>query len=74
MEDYSKLDSAKKSYDYHDYEKQRYVDETLSSLGFQNNEFTLDTPYIQTQDDAENLMGWLINKFMKPTEFRLTLR
>jgi O-antigen ligase len=25
--------------------KQRYVDETLSSLGFQNNEFTLDTGY-----------------------------
>ena len=31
-----------------------------------NNEFTLDTPYIQTQDDAENLMGWIINKIMIP--------
>jgi hypothetical protein len=26
MEDYSKLDSAEKSYDYYDYEKHRYVD------------------------------------------------
>ncbi len=31
-----------------------------------NNEFTLDTPYIQTQDDAENLMGWMIDKLMVP--------
>ena len=31
-----------------------------------NNEFTLDTPYIQTQDDAENLMGWVIDKIMTP--------
>lgn len=26
MREYSELDGAKKSYDYHDYEKQRYVD------------------------------------------------
>jgi hypothetical protein len=31
-----------------------------------NNEFTLETPYIQTEDDAENLMGWIINKIMVP--------
>jgi hypothetical protein len=31
-----------------------------------NNEFTLETPYIQTQDDAESLMGWLTDKLMEP--------
>jgi hypothetical protein len=31
-----------------------------------NNEFTLESPYIQTQDDAESLMGWLIDKLMEP--------
>ena len=31
-----------------------------------NNEFTLQTPYIQTQDDAEGLMGWLTDKLMEP--------
>jgi len=30
------------------------------------NEFSIDSPYIQTQDDAEQLMGWIINKLMKP--------
>jgi hypothetical protein len=31
-----------------------------------NNEFTLQTPYIQTHDDAESLMGWLTDKLMEP--------
>jgi hypothetical protein len=30
------------------------------------NEFSIDSIYIQTQDDAEALMGWIINKVMKP--------
>jgi hypothetical protein len=30
------------------------------------NDFSLNTPYIQTQDDAEALMGWIINKIMDP--------
>ena len=37
-----------------------------SRMIYGNNEFTLDTPYIQTQDDAENLMGWVIDKIMTP--------
>jgi hypothetical protein len=30
------------------------------------NEFSIDSVYIQTQDDAEALMGWIINKVMHP--------
>lgn len=29
-------------------------------------EFSLDAKYIQSDDDANNLMGWLISKTMKP--------
>jgi hypothetical protein len=30
------------------------------------NDFTIDSIYIQTPDDAEALMGWIINKIMHP--------
>ena len=32
----------------------------------QKNDFTIDSIYIQTPDDAEALMGWIINKIMHP--------
>ena len=38
----------------------------LSRVIYGKNDFTLDTPYIQTQDDADSLMGWIINKIMVP--------
>ena len=47
-------------------EKQRYDEVKLSRAIYGNNEFSLDTPYIQTQDDAEALMGWIIDKIMVP--------
>jgi hypothetical protein len=47
-------------------EKQKFDEIKTSRMIYGNNEFTLDTPYIQTQDDAENLMGWMINKLMVP--------
>ena len=47
-------------------EKQRFDEIKRSRMIYGNNEFTLDTPYIQTQDDAENLMGWMIDKLMVP--------
>jgi len=47
-------------------EKAKYDEIKLSRMVYGKNEFTLDTPYIQTQDDAEELMGWIINKIMKP--------
>ena len=30
------------------------------------NEFNLDVPYLQTQEEAESLMGWLVSNIMKP--------
>jgi hypothetical protein len=31
-----------------------------------NNEFSIEAPYIQTQDSANSLMGWIIDKLMIP--------
>ena len=47
-------------------EKQKFDNIKLSRMIYGNNEFTLESPYIQTQDDAENLMGWMIDKLMVP--------
>ena len=30
------------------------------------NEFAIQSQYIQSQDDAEQLMGWIIDKVMNP--------
>ena len=46
--------------------KEKFDKIKLSRMIYGNNEFTLQTPYIQTQDDAENLMGWLTDKLMEP--------
>lgn len=29
-------------------------------------EFSLDTAYVQSNDDANELMGWMINKILRP--------
>jgi hypothetical protein len=47
-------------------EKEKFDNIKLSRMIYGNNDFTLDSPYIQTQDDAESLMGWIINKLMNP--------
>ena len=47
-------------------EKAKYNEIKLSRINYGKNDFTIDSPYIQTQDDANNLMGWIINKVMKP--------
>jgi hypothetical protein len=47
-------------------EKNKYDEIKLSRLIYGKNEFSINTPYIQTQDDAEALMGWVINKVMSP--------
>jgi hypothetical protein len=46
--------------------KEKFDNIKTSRMIYGNNDFTLDTPYIQTQDDAENLMGWVIDKIMTP--------
>ena len=43
-----------------------YEDIKLSRMTYGKKDFSLDVPYIQTQDDATNLMKWLISKIMKP--------
>jgi hypothetical protein len=47
-------------------EKQKYDQIRLSRINYGKSEFSIQTPYIQTQDDAEELMGWMINKVMVP--------
>lgn len=37
-----------------------------SILTYGKNEFTIDTPYIQSRDAANKLMGWITSKIMKP--------
>ena len=47
-------------------EKSRYDEIKLSRLTYGKNEFSIDSPYIQTQDDADAMMNWIINKLMVP--------
>jgi hypothetical protein len=37
-----------------------------SRLSYGKKEFSLDTPYVQSNDDANELMGWTINKILRP--------
>jgi hypothetical protein len=39
-----------------------------SRMIYGTNEFSIDAPYIQTDDSAEELMGWIINKTMEPKQ------
>ena len=45
---------------------QDYKDIKYSRMTYGKKQFSLSTPYIQSQDDANNLMGWLSEKIMKP--------
>lgn len=45
---------------------QEYEQIRISRLLYGNNEFSLDSNYIQDQDSAENLLGWLIEKSVRP--------
>jgi hypothetical protein len=47
-------------------EQARYDEIKLSRLIYGKNEFSLESPYIQTQDDAEDLLGWIISKTKDP--------
>jgi hypothetical protein len=46
--------------------KQDYQDIKLSRMTYGKKDFSLDTPYIQSQDEASNLMKWMIEKTTKP--------
>lgn len=46
--------------------KKDYEDIKTSRLTYGKKDFSLNVPYIQTQDDATDLMKWTISKIMKP--------
>ena len=46
--------------------KQDYQDIKLSRMTYGKKDFALDTPYIQSQDEASSLMKWMIEKTTKP--------
>lgn len=46
--------------------KDYYQDIKVSRLTYGKNAFNVDAKYIQTPDDAENLMTWMISKIMRP--------
>lgn len=45
-----------------------YDDIKISRLKYGKKEFSLDVPYVQTQDDANSLMEWVTNKVLKPRQ------
>ncbi len=47
-------------------ELQKYDQIKQSRLSYGINTFSLSMPYIQTSGDAEDLLGWIINKNMTP--------
>ena len=47
-------------------ELQKYDKIKQSRLSYGINSFSLSMPYIQTSGDAEDLLGWIINKNMTP--------
>lgn len=44
---------------------QAYTDIKASRMTYGKKEFTLDAPFIQSQDAATNMMSWIIKKVMK---------
>jgi hypothetical protein len=45
---------------------QTYANIKASRITNGKNEFSFEAPYIQSHDSAEELMGWLVSKIMKP--------
>jgi hypothetical protein len=45
--------------------KQEYFNIKTSRLEHGDRAFSLESPYIQSHDAAESLMGWMVNKIMK---------
>lgn len=48
--------------------KKDYEDIKLSRLTYGTKEFALTVPYVQTADDANDLMKWMVSKIMKPRQ------
>jgi hypothetical protein len=50
----------------YDKSKQNYQDIKNSRLSYGKNQFSLNAPYIQDHDSAQELMSWMISKILKP--------
>ena len=48
--------------------KEQYFDIKLSRMSHGIKSFSLESPYIQSHDAAENIMGWMVDKIMKPSK------
>jgi hypothetical protein len=46
--------------------KKDYEDIKVSRLTYGTKDFSLNVPYVQTADDANDLMKWMVSKIMKP--------
>lgn len=46
--------------------KDEYEDIKVSRMTYGKKDFSIDAPYIQTHDDANNLMSWMIKKVIRP--------
>jgi hypothetical protein len=46
--------------------KKDYQDIVNSRISYGKNAFAITSPYIQSQAQAQDLMGWIVNKIMKP--------
>lgn len=46
--------------------KEQYYDIKSSRSFYGRREFSLEAPYIQSHDDAQNLMSWIVSKVTKP--------
>jgi len=47
-------------------QQQRYLNIKNSRLTYGRKEFVIESAYIQSQDDANDLMAWMIDKTMRP--------
>jgi hypothetical protein len=46
--------------------KEKYYDIKASRSFYGKKDFTLEASYIQSNDEAQNLMSWIVSKIMKP--------
>ncbi len=46
--------------------REAYIDIKNSRMTYGNKDFSLDSIYIQTQDAANDIMGWIVKKIMRP--------
>lgn len=46
--------------------KREYQDIVNSRISYGKKEFAITSPYIQSKGQAEDLMGWIVSKIMKP--------